>query len=79
MSHNITPVKNQQFKIHKKSCLQSFIFQGITKEELNSFINNMKSYFAPGFDEISPTFVKVAKFILSLVLTKLYNKCFHQK
>jgi len=32
MSNNITPVINQQFKIHNKSCLQTFVFQEITEK-----------------------------------------------
>jgi len=78
MSNNITPVK-KQYKIHNKSCLQTFVFQEITEKEVSSFINIMKSYSSQEIDEIPPKFVKVANSILSPVFTKLYNKCFHQE
>ena len=61
MSKNIPKEKNSAFKIHDKSCLQSYVFQEIDKEEVNFFVNNIKINSAPGSDGIPPRFVKLAK------------------
>ena len=78
MSKNISNEKNFIFKIRDKSCLQSFAFQEID-EKVNFSINNIKVNSAPGSDEIPPKFVKLAKIILTPLLTKIFNKCIQHK
>jgi len=78
MSKNI-PKINDSFKIHDKSCLQSFVLQEIDEEEISSYIKNIKTSSAPGPDEIPPKFVKFANIILTPILTKLFNKCIQQE
>ena len=75
MSKNIPNKKNLVFKIHNKSCLKSFAFQEIDEEKVNFCINNIKVNSAPGSDGIPPRFVKLAKTILTPLLTKIFNKC----
>ena len=75
MSKNIPNEKYSVFKIHDKSCLQSFAFQKIDEEEVNFCINNIKVNSAPGLDGIPFKFVKLAKIILTPLLTKIFNKC----
>jgi len=78
MSKNI-PKINDSFKIHDKSCLQSFVLQEIDEEEISSYIKNIKTSSAPGPDEIPPKFVKFANIILTPTLTMLFNKCIQQE
>ena len=73
MSKNIPNEKDSAFKIHDESCLQSFAFQEINKEEANFCINNIKVNSAPGLDGILPRFVKLAKTILTPLLTKIFK------
>ena len=75
MSKNIPNKKNLVFKIHDKSCLKYFAFQEIDEEEVNFCINNIKVNSAPGSDGIPSRFVKLAKTILTPLLTKNFNKC----
>ena len=75
MSTNIPNKKNLVFKIHDKSCLKSFAFLEIDEEEVIFCINNIKVNAAPGSDEIPLRFVKLAKTILTPLLTKIFNKC----
>ena len=72
MSKNILNEKDSVFKIHDKSCLQSFAFQEIDEEEVNFCINDIKVNLVPGLDGIPPRFVKLAK----TILTPLFNKNF---
>ena len=74
MSKNTPNEKNSVFKIHDKSCLQSFAFQEIDEEEVNFYINKIKVNSTPGSDGIPPRFVKLAKTILTPLLTKISNK-----
>ena len=75
MSKNTPNEKNLVFKIHDKSCLKTFTFQEIDEEEVNFCINNIKVNSAPGSDGIPPRFVKLAKTILTPLLTKIFSKC----
>ena len=77
MSNNL-PFSKFSFKIYNKSCLQSFVLQEITTEDVSNAIDSIKSHSAPGKDEISPKFVKLAKCILSPYLANLFNKCIDQ-
>ena len=77
MSNNL-PFSKFSFKIYNKSCLQSFVLQEITIEDVSSAINSIKSHSAPGKDEILPKFVKLAKCILFPYLANLFNKCIDQ-
>ena len=79
MSKNIPNKKNLVFKIHDKSCLKSFAFQEIDEEEVNFCINNIKVNSAPGSDGIPPRFVKLAKTILTPLLTKFSINVFSTK
>ena len=79
MSKNIPNEKDSVFKIHDKSCLQSFAYQDIDEEKVNFCINNIKVSSAPGSDGIPPRFVKLAKTILTPLLTKIFNKCIQHK
>ena len=74
MSNNL-PFSKFSFKIYKKSCLRSFVLQEITTEDVSNAIDSIKSHSAPGKDEISPKFVKLAKCIY---LANLFNKCIDQ-
>ena len=51
--------------IHSESCIQSFVFHEITKEEVTRHINAMKTLTAPGLDGISSKFIKLAKLIVA--------------
>ena len=75
MSKIIPNEKNSVFEIHDRSCLQSFAFQEIDEEEVNFYINNIKVNSTPGSDGIPPRFVKLAKTILTPLLTKIFYKC----
>ena len=79
MSKNLPHTNSSSFKIHHKTCMKSFIFQDIFKEEVSDAIASIKSSSAPGIDEITPKFVKIAKGILSPILAKLFTKCIHQE
>ena len=59
MSNNL-PFSKFSFKVYNKSCLQSFVLQEITMEDVSNAIDSIKSHSAPGKDEISPKFVKLA-------------------
>ena len=59
MSKNIPNEKDSVFKIHDKSCLQSFAFQEIDEEEVSFCINNIKVNSAPGSDGIPARFMKL--------------------
>ena len=55
--------------------MQSFTLHEITESEVSVAISDVKSNSAPGIDGISPKFVKMARVVLTPILTKLYNKC----
>ena len=77
MSNNL-PRSKVSFKIYSKSCLQTFVLQEINTEDVNNVIDSIKSHSAPGKNDISPKFVKLAKCILSPYLANLFNKCIDQ-
>ena len=77
MSNNL-PFSKFSFKIYNKSCLQSFVLQEITTKDVSNVIDSIKFHSAPGKDEISPKFAKLAECILSPYLTNLFNKCIGQ-
>ena len=51
----------------------------ITLEEINFYIDNLKSNSSPGIDDLPPKFIKLAKCILSPHLVILFNKCIKQE
>ena len=79
LANNIPQANNNSFKIFTSSCVQSFALQEVCEEDVISCIDNVKCDSAPGSDEISPKFLKLSKFILAHLLTKLFNKCFRQE
>ena len=68
-----------ELKIFSKSIMQSFTLHEITESEVSLAISDVKSNSAPGIDGISPKFVKMARVVLTPILTKLYNKCLQQE
>ena len=70
---------DSNLKITSKSCLHSFVRHDVTENEVSIAIENLKSNSAPGIDSIPPKFVKMAKMLLTPLLTKLYNKCLTQE
>ena len=68
-----------ELKIFSKSIMQSFTLHEITESEVSFAISDVKSNSAPGIDGISPKFVKMARVVLTPILTKLYNKCLQQE
>ena len=77
MSNNL-PCSKFFFIIYGKSFLHSFVLQEITTKDVRNVIDSIKSHSAPGKNDISPKFVRLAKYILSLYLTNLFNKCINQ-
>ena len=73
------PQNSNSFKIFTNSCIQSFALPEICEEEVNSCIDNIKSGSAQGSHEIPPKFVKLSKCIISILLTKLFNKYIKQE
>ena len=59
--------------------MHSFMLHEITPEEVSNCISNIIPYSAPGMDGIPPKFVKLARYILSPYLAKLFNKCIEQE
>ena len=64
-----------ELKIFSKSIMQSFTMHEITESEVSLAISDVKSNSAPGIDGISPKFIKMARVVLTPILTTLYNKC----
>ena len=64
--------------IHSKSCIQSFVFHEITKEEVTRHINAMKTHTAPGLDGISSKFIDLTKLIVAPFLVQLFYNCIDQ-
>ena len=75
MSKNLPFSKGASFKIHHSSCVQSFMLEKILSEDVNDCIDKLKSYTAPGLDQISPKFVKLSKCVLAPLLARLFNRC----
>ena len=59
MSNNV-PYSKFSSKIYDTLCLQSFVLQKITTEDVSNVIDSIKSHSTPGKDDISPKFVKLA-------------------
>ena len=59
--------------------MKSFLLEEITLEEINFYIDNLKSNSSPGIDDLPPKFIKLAKCILSPHLVILFNKCIKQE
>ena len=59
--------------------MRSFTLHEITESEASLAISDVKSNSTPGIDGISPKFVKMARVVLTPILTKLYNKCLQQE
>ena len=64
--------------IHSKSCIQSFVFHEISKEEVTRHINAMKTHTAPGLDGISSKFIELTKLIVAPFLVQLFYNCIDQ-
>ena len=79
MSKNVTKLNKSSLIIHAKRCSQSFAMHEITEEEVSISINNIKTHSAPGLDNISPKFIKLAKVVLVPFLTILFKKCIAQQ
>ena len=73
MSNNL-PCSKFSFKICNKSCLQSFVLQEITTEDVSNVTDSIKFYFAPGKNDILPKFMKLVICMLSPFLANLFNK-----
>ena len=77
---NNLPCTKFSFKIYDKSCLQPFILQEITTEDVSNVIHSIKSHSAPGKDDILPKVVKLAKCISSPCLVNfLFEKILEKK
>ena len=59
--------------------MQSFTLHEITESEVSLATSDVKSNSAPGINGISPKFVKMARVVLTPILTKLYIKCLQQE
>ena len=79
MSKKLPFSNSSSFKIYSKSCMKSFLLEEITLEEINFYIDNLKSNSSLGIDDLPPKFIKLAKCILSPHLVILFNKCIKQE
>ena len=79
MSKNQPSSNPTYFKIHSRSCKQSFVMVEISAQDVNNSIDNIKPHSAPGVDGISPKFIKLAKPILPPYIASLFNKCIQQE
>ena len=75
MSKNLLTSNSSFFKIHSKSCMQSFVMDEISTQDVSNSIDNIKPHFAPGVNGISPKFIKLAKPVLSPHFASPFNKC----
>ena len=73
LAKKVNKAHDSNLKITSKSCLHSFVMHDVTENEVSIAIKNLKSNSAPGIDAISPKFVKMAKMLLTPLLTKLYR------
>ena len=78
LAKKVNKAHDSKLKVTSKSCLHSFVIHDVTENEVSIAIENLKSNSAPGIDSIPPKFVKMAKMLLTPLLTKLYNKCLIQ-
>ena len=67
------------FKIYITASLQSLLLLDIVENEVAFAIDNIKTNSAPGSNGISSKFIEMAKVVLVLVLTNLYNKCLKEE
>ena len=51
----------------------------ISKDEVQTSLNNIKAHRAHGFDHISAKFIKNAECDLTLFLTKIFSECVEQE
>ena len=65
MGKNLPNQHNSGLKIHSKRSCQSFVFHGITEDEVKECINNIKNCSAPGFEGITPKFIKLGNVVLA--------------
>ena len=79
ISKKVNKAHDSNLKITSKSCLHSFVMHDVTENEVSIAIENLKPNSAPGIDAIPPKFVKMAKMLLTPLLTILYNKCLIQE
>ena len=79
LAKKVNKAHDSNLKITSKSCLHSFVIHDVTENEVYIAMENLKSNSAPGIDAIPPNFVKMAKMLLTPLLTKLYNKCLIQE
>ena len=78
MARNV-PKSSNCFKLFSQSSKESFVFQEISEEDVNSSIDKIKIASSKDIDEIPSKFVKLSQCVLSPVLTKLFNKCVQQE
>ena len=88
LAKKINKAGDSKFKITAKSCLHSFVMHDVTENDLILLqLYLLQLYLvsiaiensAPGIDAIPPKFVKMAKMLLTPLLTKLYNNCLIQE
>ena len=79
MPKNLPSSNPTYFKIHCKSCMQSFVMDEISEQDVSNSIDNFKPHSAPGVDGISPKLIKLAKPILSPYLASLFHKCIQRE
>ena len=79
LAKKVNKAHDSNLKITSKSCLHSFVMQDVTENEVSIAIENLNSNSAPRIDAILSKFVKMAKMLLTILLTKLYNKCLIQE
>ena len=51
----------------------------ISEDEVRTSLNNVKAHTAHGFDHIPAKFIKIAGYVLTPFLTKIFNKCVEQE
>ena len=51
------------------------MIEEILSEDVSDCIDKLKSYTAPGLDQISPKFVKLSMCVLAPLLARLFNRC----
>lgn len=66
---------DEPHKVHRNP-LNSFVLLNTDCSEINRIIDSLSKESAPGWDNISSTFLKMAKHTLTPVLCYIYNICF---
>lgn len=79
LANKVPNTSNSEFKIFAKSPVHSFVLNEVTENEVSNSIDNLKFRSSPGIDGVPPKYVKMAKVVLSPILTNLFNKCFRDE